>query len=44
MSVRFVEEAAQSKKPLTVQLFGGLGDQLELLSLVLPWGSVTTFH
>ena len=25
--------------PLEVQLFGGLGDQLELLSLVLPWGS-----
>ena len=22
-----------------MQLFGGLGDQLELLSLVLPWGS-----
>ena len=36
---RFVEEAAQSKKPLAVQLCGGLGDQLELLSLVLPWGS-----
>lgn len=36
---RFVAEAAQSKKPLSVQLFGGLGDQLELLSLVLPWGS-----
>ena len=24
---------------LEVKLFGGLGDQLELLSLVLPWGS-----
>ena len=36
---RFVAEAANSKKPLAVQLFGGLGDQLELLSLMLPWGS-----
>ena len=36
---RLVAEAAQSKTPLAVQLFGGLGDQLEMLSLVLPWGS-----
>ena len=36
---RFVAEAAQNQTPLAVQLFGGLGDQLELLSLVLPWGS-----
>ena len=36
---RFVAEAAQSQTPLAVQLFGGLGDQLELLSLVLPWSS-----
>ena len=35
----FVAKAAQSKTPLAVQLFGGLGDQLEMLSLVLPWGS-----
>ena len=34
---RFVTKAAQSKTPLMVQLFGGIGDQLELLSLVLPW-------
>ena len=32
-------EAASSKGPLAVQLFGGLGDQLEMLSLVLPWGA-----
>ena len=36
---RFVAEAAISKGPLAVQLFGGLGDQLEMLSLVLPWGA-----
>ena len=36
---RFVAKAAQNQSPLEVQLFGGLGDQLELLSLVLPWGS-----
>ena len=36
---RFVAKAAQSKTPLAVHLFGGLGDQLELLSLVLPWSS-----
>ena len=36
---RFVAEAAQSQTPLAVQLFGGLGDQLELMSLVLPWSS-----
>ena len=35
---RFVAEAANRKTPLTVRLFGGLGDQLELLSLVVPWG------
>lgn len=36
---RFVAAAVQSQTPLAVHLFGGLGDQLELLSLVLPWGS-----
>ena len=36
---RFVAEAAQNQTPLAVHLFGGLGDQLEMLSLVLPWGS-----
>ena len=36
---RFVAEAAQNQTPLQVQLFGGVGDQLELLSLVLPWSS-----
>ena len=36
---RFVAKAAHSQTPLEVKLFGGLGDQLELLSLVLPWGS-----
>ena len=35
---RFVAEAAQSKTPLAVQLVRRLGDQLELLSLMLPWG------
>ena len=34
---RFVAEAAQNKTPLAVHLMGGLGDQLEMLSLVLPW-------
>ena len=32
-------KAAHGQTPLEVKLFGGLGDQLELLSLVLPWGS-----
>lgn len=35
----FVEDAANGQGPLTVQLLGGLGDQLEMLSLVLPWGN-----
>ena len=36
---RFVTEVANRKIPLEVRLTGGLGDQLELLSLALPWGS-----
>lgn len=36
---RFVAEAAENKTPLAVHLQGGLGDQLELLSLILPWGN-----
>ena len=34
----FVADAAYSSEPLAVRLSGGLGDQLELLSLVLTWG------
>ena len=34
----YIANAAQNKTPLQVHLYGGLGDQLEMLSLVLPWG------
>ena len=36
---RFVADAVENTTPLPVHLFGGLGDHLEMLSLVLPWGS-----
>ena len=37
-------QGCPKSNPLRVQLFGGLGDQLELLSLVVPWGSAKAFR
>ena len=34
----YIANAVENKTPLQVHLYGGLGDQLEMLSLVLPWG------
>lgn len=36
---RFIADALNGKGSLAVHLFGGLGDQLEMLSLVLPWAN-----
>ena len=38
MFAALLQGAAQNQTPLAVHLIGGLGDQLEMLNLVLPWG------